>query len=51
MPTSKLILDYVYDHEAAHPDQVLLTQPIGGGQVVDYTWRQTLDQEIGRAHV
>ncbi len=44
MPTSKLILDYVYDHEAAHPDQVLLTQPIGGGQVVDYTWRQTLDQ-------
>jgi len=44
MPTAKLLLDYVYDHEAAHPDQVLLTQPIGGGQVVDYTWGQTLDQ-------
>lgn len=44
MPTSKLILDYVYDHEAAHPDQVYLTQPVGGGQVVDYTWGQALDQ-------
>ncbi len=44
MPTSKLILDYVYDHEAAHPDQLFLTQPIGDGQVVDYTWRQTVDQ-------
>ncbi|MDO8447269.1 MAG: AMP-binding protein [Rhodoferax sp.] len=44
MPTAKLILDYVYDHEAAHPDQVYLTQPVGGGQVVDYTWGQALDQ-------
>jgi long-subunit acyl-CoA synthetase (AMP-forming) len=40
----KLILDYVYDHEAKLADRVYLTQPIGGGQVVDYTWRQTLDQ-------
>jgi len=44
MPKPKLILDYVYDHEAAQPDQVFLTQPIGNGQVVDYTWRQMLDQ-------
>jgi long-chain acyl-CoA synthetase len=40
----KLILDYVYDHEANLADRVYLTQPVGGGQVVDYTWRQTLEQ-------
>ncbi len=44
MTTPKLILDYVYDHEAAHPDKIYLTQPVGGGKVVDYTWAQTLDQ-------
>jgi long-subunit acyl-CoA synthetase (AMP-forming) len=41
---SKLILDHVFDHEAKHPDRVYLTQPVGGGQVVDYTWGQVLDQ-------
>ena len=40
----KLILDYVYEHEAARPDHLWLTQPTGGGQVVDYTWQQTMDQ-------
>jgi acyl-CoA synthetase (AMP-forming)/AMP-acid ligase II len=44
MSQPKLMLDYIYDHESAHPDTVYLTQPIGGGQVVDYTWAQTLDQ-------
>ena len=44
MASDKLILDYVYAHEAAQPDRVYLTQPIGGGQVVDYTWAQVLDQ-------
>ncbi len=44
MTQAKLILDYVYDHEAAQPDKVYLTQPLGGGQVVDYTWAQVLDQ-------
>ena len=44
MSQPKLMLDYIYDHERAHPDAVYLTQPIGGGQVVDYTWAQTLDQ-------
>jgi long-subunit acyl-CoA synthetase (AMP-forming) len=44
MSQPKLMLDYIYDHERAHPDTVYLTQPIGGGQVVDYTWAQTLDQ-------
>jgi long-chain acyl-CoA synthetase len=40
----RLILDHVYAHEAAQPDRVLLTQPVGGGQAVDYTWRETMDQ-------
>jgi long-chain acyl-CoA synthetase len=40
----KLILDCIYDHEAAHPQQVYLTQPTGGGAVQDYTWGQVLDQ-------
>jgi long-chain acyl-CoA synthetase len=44
MPDPKLILDYVYDHEAAQPDDVLLVQPVGGGRVVEYTWRQMLDE-------
>jgi len=44
MSQPKLMLDYIYDHERAHPDAVYLTQPTGGGQVVDYTWAQTLDQ-------
>ena len=44
MAVTKLMLDYVFEHEASHPDTVYLTQPTGGGQVVDYTWLQVLDQ-------
>ena len=44
MPKTKLILDCVYDHEAAHPDRVYLSQPVGAGKVTDYTWAQTLEQ-------
>jgi long-chain acyl-CoA synthetase len=44
MNQTKLILDYVLDHEANRPDLVYLTQPVDGGQVVDYTWAQVLDQ-------
>ena len=44
MANPKLLLDYVYDHEAARPNQVYLTQPLGKGQVADYTWAQTMDQ-------
>jgi len=42
--SERLILDYVYDHEVGRPAQVYLTQPIGNGQVVDYTWRQVMDE-------
>lgn len=44
MPQAKTMLDYVFDHASAHPDKVYLTQPVGGGQVIDYTWAQVLDQ-------
>jgi long-chain acyl-CoA synthetase len=44
MPTTKLILDYVYDHESQQPDRVFLTQPVGNDQVAEYTWHKTLDQ-------
>ena len=44
MSTSKLILDYVYEHESALADQIYLTQPVGNGQVIDITWRQMMDQ-------
>ena len=43
MSKQRLILDYAYEHEAARRDQVFLTQPLGGGQVADYTWGQVLD--------
>ena len=44
MPQEKLILDYVYAHENSRSDQVFMSQPVGGGQVKDYTWAQTMDQ-------
>lgn len=40
----KLILEHVYDKEKAHPDKVYLTQPIGGGDVKDYTWADVVGQ-------
>ena len=44
MSTSSLILDHVYAHEKTRSDLVYMTQPIGQGQVIDYTWRETLRQ-------
>jgi long-subunit acyl-CoA synthetase (AMP-forming) len=43
MAKSKLVMEYIFDHEAAQPDQIFLTQPLGSGQVADYTWAQVLD--------
>ncbi|MBC7173468.1 MAG: AMP-binding protein [Polyangiaceae bacterium] len=31
-------------HESERPDAIFLTQPIGGGQVRDYTWREAMDE-------
>lgn len=44
MEEGKLILDYVYAHELARSDKVFLTQPVGAGQLKDYSWAQTMDQ-------
>ena len=44
MSQGKLMLDYIYSHEKNHAGSVYLSQPLSGGQMVDYTWAQTLDQ-------
>ncbi len=44
MPAQTLLLGHVYAHEKNEASRVFLTQPIGGGQVVDYTWAQVMDQ-------
>ena len=44
MAADKLILDYIQEHETNLKDTVFLTQPLGGGKVVDYTWGETVDQ-------
>ncbi len=44
MAAPKLILDYIYAHEKNNANKVYLTQPIGGGQTIDYTWAETVDQ-------
>jgi long-chain acyl-CoA synthetase len=44
MASSKLILDYIYEHESKLANEIYLTQPMGGGKVVDFTWAQMMDQ-------
>jgi long-chain acyl-CoA synthetase len=37
-------LDFCYAHEKNRPDRVWLTQPLGGGAVRDFTWRELMDE-------
>ena len=39
-----LALQRLYYWEKTTPDRVALTQPLGGGVVRDYSWREVLDQ-------
>jgi long-chain acyl-CoA synthetase len=39
-----LALQRLYHWERTAPDQTLLTQPLGGGAVRDYTWAQVMDE-------
>lgn len=39
-----LALQRLYHWEISAPDRVVLTQPVGGGEVIDYTWRDVIDQ-------
>ena len=38
------MLECIYQHEKNLADKIFLTQPVGGGKVLDYTWAQTVDQ-------
>jgi long-chain acyl-CoA synthetase len=42
--TGKLLLDAAYGWEKNFPDRIYMTQPVGNGQVIDYTWAETMDQ-------
>ena len=44
MTSQKLLLDYVYSHEESLRDKIFLTQPMGAGQVADFTWGQAMEQ-------
>jgi long-chain acyl-CoA synthetase len=39
-----LALQRLYHWEKTMPDRLVFTQPLGGGQVRDYTWREVMDQ-------
>ncbi len=42
--SARLLLDYVYHHASTQPERIFLTQPYGGGQTIDYTWGEVVDQ-------
>jgi long-subunit acyl-CoA synthetase (AMP-forming) len=42
--TKKLPLDMVYHWEATSPNSLYMTQPIGDGKVVEYTWGRAVDE-------
>ena len=44
MNQGRTILDYALEHAARQPDRIYLTQPVGGGRIVDYTWGEVVDQ-------
>ncbi len=44
MSSSPLLLDRVYHWEKSAPDQLYMTQPVGGARVEEFTWKRTLDE-------
>ena len=42
--TNKLPLDMVYHWENTKPNSVYMTQPIGDGKTVEYTWGRAVDE-------
>ncbi len=40
----RTMLDAAYEWENNTPDRLYMTQPVGDGQVVEYTWRQTMNE-------
>ena len=41
---NKLPLEMVYHWETARAESIYMTQPIGDGKVVDYTWRRAVGE-------
>jgi long-subunit acyl-CoA synthetase (AMP-forming) len=41
---TRLLLDAAYEWERTQPDRTYMIQPMGDGTVVEYTWRDTMDQ-------
>ena len=41
--TSKLALQRLYHWEQTAPSRVVLTQPMGGGALRDFSWSQVMD--------
>ncbi|MCZ6728897.1 MAG: AMP-binding protein [SAR324 cluster bacterium] len=42
--SDQLLLARTYHWEATTPDKVFMTQPIGGGEVRQYTWREAIGE-------
>ena len=40
----RLAYEHIFDWEREHPERIYLTQPLPGGEVLDLTWGQTMDQ-------
>ena len=40
----KTLLQFVYEHERRFADRVWLTQPMGGGVILEITWTQAIDE-------
>jgi long-chain acyl-CoA synthetase len=43
-PHQSLALQRLYHWETTAPERVVMTQPMGAGQLRDFTWREVLDQ-------
>ncbi|MCU0814778.1 MAG: AMP-binding protein, partial [Burkholderiaceae bacterium] len=44
VPPEALVLQRLVHWERTAPDRVALTQPTGGGVIVDFTWAQVADE-------
>jgi long-chain acyl-CoA synthetase len=44
VPADALALQRLYHWERSTPDRVVLTQPLGGGEIRDFSWRELMDQ-------
>ena len=44
VPSNMLALQRLYEWEKTAPDRIALSQPMGGGVILDLTWAQVADQ-------